>query len=68
MYCPMERFKITVALILSMVLFLGGLVLLLFVDIPFWGSILGIPATIIGVAFIILTFDKVNQLTLDDEE
>lgn len=64
----MERFKITVALVLSIVLFLGGLALLLFVDIPFWGSFLGIPATIIGMAFIILTYDKVNQLILEDEE
>jgi len=63
----MERYKVNASVILSVVLFLGGLVLLLFHP-PFWGTLLGVPAIIFGIVFIVLTFDKLNQLTLEDEE
>ncbi len=61
-----ENLKIYVSLTLSLVLLLVGIITFLS-QVPF-GSFLGIPLTIIGTIFGILTFDKINQLTLEDEE
>ncbi|EKD57718.1 MAG: hypothetical protein ACD_57C00172G0003 [uncultured bacterium] len=62
----METLKICASLILSSVLYLGGVVLVTS-RIPYWGQFLGVPSTIFGFGFIVLTFDKLNQLTLEDE-
>lgn len=53
--------------ILGLSLFFGGLILILS-KMPFWGQFLGVPAIIIGLAFTILTFDRLNQLSLGNEE
>lgn len=53
--------------ILGLSLFFGGLALILS-KLPFWGQVLGVPAIIIGLAFTILTFDRLNQLSLGNEE
>jgi len=48
------------ALILSLVLFIGGIWLLIS-RIPGWSLFLGIPATQIGIILLIFTFDEINK-------
>ena len=62
----MKKNQVYLSVILSVVLFLGGVALVIFHP-PFWGLFLGIPATIMGIALTVLTFDQLNQLTLEDE-
>lgn len=52
---------------LSLVLFGGGIMLLLS-GIAFWGALLGVPAIIIGIALIMLSFDKLEQPRWDEEK
>lgn len=58
--------KTTFATILSLVLFLGGIGLLA-LRVPFWSLFLGLPATQIGIIFIILAFDQLSQNEVEQE-
>ncbi|OGD84745.1 hypothetical protein A2165_03205 [Candidatus Curtissbacteria bacterium RBG_13_40_7] len=62
----MGKFEICACSLLAVALFLGGVALIIS-HIPFWSEFLGVPATLFGFGFIILTFDELNQLTLEDE-
>lgn len=48
------------SLFLALALFVGGIALLA-LHIPGWSLILGIPATQIGLVFLIFTFDKIAR-------
>lgn len=55
------------AIFLSLVLFAGG-VALLALRLPGWSLLFGLPATQIGIIFLILTFDDVFKKRLDPRE
>jgi len=48
------------SLFLSLVLFVGGIVLLA-LRIPFWSLFLGLPASQIGIVFLIFTFESFSR-------
>lgn len=62
----MQNNKLVLLTIVSVLLFLGGIILLL-AHLSVWSYILGIPATQIGIVFLILTFEKLSSRSLDDD-
>ncbi len=64
--------KIILSTIIAVMMFAGGIVLLLFSHIPFWSLALGVAATQIGIIFLIFTYEKLSkestyqELTIDD--
>lgn len=52
--------------IIPLSLLIGGLVLL-FAKIPGWGVILGLPMIVIGVIFLIYTYDEVSRIRSEDD-
>ena len=52
--------KIAARLLIPIILFLGGITLLA-LRIPGWSLFLGLPATQIGIIFLIFTFDEIAQ-------
>ena len=62
----MEKFRAILSLILSLTIFIGGIFLTVS-QVKIWNILIGVPATIIGVAFIVISFDNLNQLSLEDD-
>lgn len=56
----MRRLKLSLLVLVSVGLFIGGIVLLA-LRYPFWSLFLGLPSVQIGIVLIILTFDKLSQ-------
>ena len=52
--------KTTLTIIVSLGLFLGGIVLLV-LQVPFWSLFLGLPSIQIGIVFIIFAFDAISR-------
>lgn len=59
-------FKLAVQLFLSLVLFVGGIVLLA-LRIPGWSLFLGLPAVQIGIVLLIFTFDEIARYRVGPE-
>lgn len=62
----MSALKTTLAAIISLGLFLGGIILILS-PVGFWSYFLGIPAIQIGIVFIIFTFEKLSSDAIEEE-
>lgn len=62
----MDKLKLIIATSVSLVLFLGGIATLA-LRIEFWSYYFGIPATQMGIIFIIIIFDKVSQITINED-
>jgi hypothetical protein len=56
----MELFKITLSAIVAAIMFIGGIILL-FSNVPFWSLVLGIPATQIGIIFLIFSYERLSR-------
>ncbi len=54
--------------ITSLALFFGGIIMLFFYPVRFWSYFFGIPATQIGIVFLIFTFEKLTRNTIDEDE
>ncbi|MFH0864332.1 MAG: hypothetical protein V1858_04580 [Candidatus Gottesmanbacteria bacterium] len=52
--------KKTLIAIISLGLFLGGIILLV-IRIPFWSLLLGLPSVQIGIILIIFAFDRLSH-------
>ena len=62
----MQKIRTILITVTSLTLFVGGIILLLS-PIPFWSYFLGIPCILIGISFIILTFEKLSDDTIEKE-
>ena len=62
----MTKTKLIFSAIVSLALFIGGIVLLA-LRIPFWGLFLGLPATQIGIILLIFSFDRLSQEEIEEE-
>ena len=61
----MSKLHVTLMTLVSLVLFIGG-ILLLISGIKFWSLFLGIPATQTGIVFLILAFEKLTKDTFEE--
>ena len=62
----MSKTRAILSTLVSLVLFLGG-IMLLALRIPFWSLLLGLPAVQIGIVLIIFTFDRLSQEEIEEE-
>lgn len=62
----MGKNRAGLSVVVSLVLFIGGIVLLA-LRIPFWGLFLGLPATQIGIILLIFSFDRLSQEEIEEE-
>ncbi|MBI2034541.1 MAG: hypothetical protein HYT11_02290 [Candidatus Levybacteria bacterium] len=62
----MYKFNLIIATSVSLALFLGGITTLA-LHIEFWSYYFGIPATQMGIIFLILIFDKVSHITINED-
>lgn len=62
----MYVYKIFIATIISLSLFIGGIILML-AHIPFWSMALGIAATQIGIVFFIFTYERLSHESAVEE-
>lgn len=63
----MSLSKLILSTIVSLSLFVGGIIILLFSRIPFWSVFLGIGASQAGIVTLILTFEKLVHEADPDE-
>lgn len=56
----MDNIKIILITLISLGLFLGGIVLLIS-HVSFWSYFFGIPLIQVGIIFLISTFEKLSQ-------
>lgn len=56
----MSKGQATLSVIVSLTLFIGGIVLLA-LRIPFWSFILGLPSVQIGIVLMIFSFDRLSR-------
>ncbi len=61
-----EKFRAILSLILGVTLFLGGIFLTVS-QVKAWNILIGVPSTVIGICFMVISFDNLNQLSLEDE-
>lgn len=62
----MLRHKLFLSTLVSVILFIGG-ILLLQLRLKFWSYFLGIPATQIGIVLLVLTFERVWRKSIDKD-
>lgn len=62
----MQKLRTVLITVTALTLFVGGIILLIS-PIPFWSYFLGIPSILIGISFIILTFERLSNDTIEKE-
>lgn len=62
----MGKNRALLSVLVSIVLFVGGIVLLI-LRLPFWSLFLGLPATQIGLILLIFSFDRLSQEEIEEE-
>ncbi len=62
----MPSTRATLATLIALSLFVGGIILLLS-HIPFWSFFLGLPASQIGIVLLILTYERLSKKSLHEK-
>lgn len=62
----MLRHKLFLSTLVSVILFIGG-ILLLQLKLKFWSYFLGIPAAQAGIILLILTFERIWRKSVDKD-
>ncbi len=61
----MQQTRLIILTIISVTLFIGGIILLLS-NVVFWSLYFAVPSIQIGIVLLILVFEKASRQTLDE--